>query len=79
MKTPADLFRDMAERIEKNAPAEFAGALLVVPPDGVEPIEILLVNPKRDLAFFWASVGGAVTTAAREFEERARSVDPFRR
>ena len=76
---PADHFRDMADRIERNVPAEFAGALLVVPPAGGEAIEILLVNPSHDLALFWSTILAKVQIAASEFQERARSNDPFRR
>jgi hypothetical protein len=79
MTIPADAFRDMAARIERNDPAEFAGALLLVPPDGGTPLEILIVKQAHDLALFWSTVTAAVTIAAREFEERARSNDPFRR
>jgi hypothetical protein len=69
----------MAARIDKNDPADFAGAMLLVPPEGGEPIELLLVNPARNLAMFWSTVSAMVQVAAREFEERARSNDPFRR
>lgn len=79
MKSPADSFRDMTARIERNDPAEFAGALLLVPPDGGAPLEILLVKQTHDLALFWSTVAAAVTIAAREFEERSRSNDPFSR
>jgi hypothetical protein len=79
MKSPADAFRDMAARIERNEANEFAGALLLVPPDGGAPLEILLVKQAHDLALFWSTITAAVTIASREFEERARSNDPFRR
>jgi hypothetical protein len=79
MKSPADAFRDMAARIERNEASEFAGALLLVPPDGGDPVELLLVNPAHDLAFFWSTIHSKVQVAAREFEERARSNDPFGR
>jgi hypothetical protein len=69
----------MAARIERNEASEFAGALLVVPPEGGEMIAILLVDPQRDMAHFWSTVAAKVTIAAREFEERARINDPFRR
>ncbi len=79
MPDPADHFDEMASRIRRNAPAEFSGALLVVPPGGEEPISILLVNPKRDLAAFWATVASTIQVAAAEFQERARNNDPFQR
>jgi hypothetical protein len=53
--------------------------MLVVPPDGGEPITMLLIRPDHDLAMFWATVGSMIAVAAREFEEKARSNDPFSR
>ena len=79
MLDPSDHFVRMAERITRNWSDDFGGAMLVVPPGGGDPIEILLIDPTKDLARFWAAVQGAVTVAAREFEERARTNDPFRR
>lgn len=76
---PTDIFRSMADRIDRNDPKEFAGAMLVVPPDGGEPITMLLIRPDHDLAMFWATVGSMIAVAAREFEEKARSNDPFAR
>ena len=72
----AALFRAMAGRIEKNDPAEFAGALLIVPPSG-ESIEYLALNPKQDAAAFWAAVQSHVQIAMALMEEKQR--DPFRR
>lgn len=69
----------MADRIERNDPAEFGGALLLVPPDGGDPVELLLIQPTRDLALFWSTVNSLVQIKAREFEEKARANDPFRR
>ena len=66
--TPADLFRQMADRIERNDPGEFGGAILIVPPPDesgeIEALEILLVDPNQDTRHFWA-------TAKTESEIRA--------
>lgn len=70
----AELFRAMAERIERNSAAEFSGALLIVPPGG-EPIEYLAVNPRPDAAAFWGAVQAFVQRALAEIEERQRT--PF--
>lgn len=70
----ADLFRAMAGRIERNESDEFAGALLIVPPNG-EPIEYLALNPKRDDAAFWGAVQAHVQRAIAEIEEKQRN--PF--
>jgi hypothetical protein len=70
--TPADVFRAMAARIDRNDPAEFAGAILIVPPPssdgrGGDPIEILLIDPHRDLANFWSTVKSKAQIGADEF------------
>ena len=64
---PAQLFRQMAERIERNDTEEFAGAILIVPPpsdDGQngEVVEVLFIDPRRDPVNFW--------TAARYYAEK---------
>lgn len=82
--SPAELFRAMAERIERNDPAEFAGAILIVPPpnrDGREdePIEVLFVDPSRDVAMFWGTLRtkvereGAQATALAEQQRQMLS------
>ena len=70
--TPADLFREMAARIERNAPEEFAGAIMLVPPpsnDGRNgaPVEILLIDPNQDPRHFWATAKSESEIAAGAF------------
>lgn len=54
---PAQLFRDMAERIDKVKDSEFAGAILIVPPasdDGEShAVEVLIVDPFHVESHFW--------------------------
>ena len=73
MTSPAQLFTDMAARIEKTDEKEFAGAAVIVPPGGGDPITLLLVDPKQDIVQFFATVKsrveivtGAVMEAARD-------------
>lgn len=80
---PADLFREMAERIERNDPAEFAGAILVVPPlpenrGEWEPIEILLINPNRDEPHFWSTVFRKVEMEAGKWADANSPPPPGR-
>ena len=70
----AQPFRAMAERIARNDPDEFAGALLIVPPQG-EPVEYLAINPKQDVAAFWGAVQAYVQRVLAEMEEKQRN--PF--
>jgi hypothetical protein len=69
----------MAERRERAGEVDFGGAMLVVPPldqaGTVAAIEVLLLDPKHDMANFWAMTKGKVDIAAAQFEERARAVE----
>lgn len=60
-------FKEMQSRIERNDSAEFAGALLIVPPEG-EPIAVLMSDPKKDVEAFWAMVNGKVAVATAELQ-----------
>lgn len=75
----ATLFRQMADRIERADEAEFGGAILIVPPldqsGQPQAIEILLIDPKKDMANFWAMAQGKVQIAGAAFEERARMLE----
>lgn len=75
--TPADLFRQMAERIERNAPTEFAGAVLLIPPGNETPIEILLVNPRPDMEHFWSTCEAQVKAAQMEWMQRTQGTVPM--
>jgi hypothetical protein len=77
--TSAELFRVMAERIDRNPSEEFGGAVLIVPPAGGEAIEILLIDPKKDLAAFWGTVQAKVQVAVAEMQERQNSAFGMRR
>ena len=73
MTDPAEFFTDMANRIGRINGQEFAGAAVIVPPGGGDPITLLLVDPKQDIVQFFATVKsrveivtGAVMEAARD-------------
>lgn len=63
---PAQHFADMAARIEKIDLAEFAGAVVVVPPGDGEPIAFLMTDPRPDIAQFWGSAKSRVEVKAVE-------------
>lgn len=56
---PARILREMADRIDRNDEDEFAGCIVIIPPEndqGQEPgeiIEVLLIDPARNAANFW--------------------------
>lgn len=63
--SPAQHFADMAKRIERIEGTEFAGAVVVVPPDG-EAIAFLLTDPRPDIAQFWGSTKSRIEVAAAD-------------
>jgi len=79
--SPAEILRAMAERIDRNNPAEFGGCLVVIPPDSDEhypgeTLEILVVDPARSLANFWDVVGKRSQNAAAEWAARNQTPHP---
>lgn len=69
---PAQPFLDMAARIEKNDPAEFAGAIVVVPPEG-DPIAFMIADPSADLVQFWATCETRIAVRKAEIVEASRN------
>lgn len=77
-KLPAELFREMADRIEKNDASEFAGAILIVPPSG-EPIQVMINDPTQDIEAFWSLAMSRIAIAQAENDPRRTSSAAFRR
>lgn len=78
---PADLLRAMADRIERNDPEDFAGCMVIVPPEtndgyGGDAVEILLIDPARDIANFWSTVTAKVRIENDKFVS-AQNVPPL--
>lgn len=72
-------FRAMAHRIERNEFEEFAGAILIVPPDG-KPIEVMVADPSKDAESFWAVAISKVQIAEAEYRSnKTNSGQGFRR
>jgi hypothetical protein len=68
----AALFRQMADRIEKNADEEFSGAFLVVPPGDCEPLDGLSVSSKPNIPAFFSNLQGQVEIVVNELVVAAR-------
>jgi hypothetical protein len=69
---PAEKLEAMAKRIRDNAPEEFAGCIVIIPPasdDGRagDAVELLLIDPKRDPANFWSTVKAKAEIGEAEF------------
>ena len=63
----------MAQRIRANKVDEFGGVVLIIPPPSDdarsgEPIELLLIDPKRDPANFWSTARAKLEIGANEFQ-----------
>ena len=65
----AALFRQIADRIERNAEDEFSGAFLIVPPGDCEPIDGLSVSSKPNIPAFFSNLRGQVEIAIAEVAE----------
>lgn len=50
----AELFRELADKIDRNPETDFGGAFLIVPPEG-DAISGILVGA-ADLGVFWGAV-----------------------
>ena len=78
MSEHAAPFSEMAARIAKIDPGEFAGAVVVVPPGGGDPIAFLTTDPKPDLMQFWSTVKARVEVRATEMiQQAAAQIDPW--
>lgn len=73
---PAKLFANMADRIKhmgsSPALAGFGGAVVIVPPTGGDPIEILMLDPHADLAMFWGTIRTKIDIALANAESEKR-------
>jgi len=68
-------FRRVADRIDRNQDAPFAGAFVIVTPDGsVE--ELLLLDKTANPAVFWSIVKTKAEIAIAEIDEHQRRGGP---
>jgi len=74
--TPAQraalVLRAMADDCERNDTDRFAGAFVIVPPEG-EPMEFLFLNNKRDTAAFFTALGGQVKNAVDDIDQERKN------
>jgi hypothetical protein len=53
----ADILRRLADQIDKNDNSTFGGVAVIVPPEnGGDPIEVLILDPKKNAAQFYATI-----------------------
>lgn len=79
--TDASRFQKMAERIEHNANSTFGGAAVIVPPaDGGDPIEIMLLDSRGDVAQFWSTLKTRIDIRIAELQMlQMRQQSPYGR
>lgn len=70
-------FTTMAERIKHNADAKFGGAVVLVPPNGVAPVELLLLDAHADEGQFWATILTRIQMAMQANEQRQQQNRAF--
>ena len=69
--TPSQILRDWADKIEKNAESDFAGAFVVLPP-GIDPITGLFIDPEKDINTFFAVVKSKLEAAIDALNEKQK-------
>lgn len=70
-------FSDMAKAIEHNVRQGFGGAAVIVAPTGGGEIEILLLDPKGDVAQFYSTIQSRITLLLQKIDEQQRLVGGF--
>jgi hypothetical protein len=69
----AERFEDMAKRLRHNAgTSTFGGACVIVPPGGVDSIEILILDSQGNLAQFFSTIQSRIQVALTDLQEKQR-------
>jgi hypothetical protein len=72
-KQIADRFRAMADRIERNSTDAFAGAVVIIPPEGGgDPVEILQLDSKPSPSEFWGLIKFKADVAVSDLSNATR-------
>ena len=74
----ADAFRAMAEKIKHNGINEFGGAVVIVPPQGGEPLHLLILDSQQDVAMFWGNLKAKCGIALASIDQQQRNQQAFR-
>ena len=70
----------MADKIELNEAhgSDFGGAVVIVPPEG-DPIEILILDSRKDAMHFWTQVKTVVDVATNDHLVKMKKEQSFGR
>ena len=82
--TPSDVFRRMADDIDRNDPKAFGGAYLFVPPDQGGPTDgglLVKVNsdPNQAAVQFWIAVQAHLKALMERMQDQERVAQGFGR
>ena len=79
-KAISDLFRKMADDIDRNDGAGFGGAFVCVPPkDGGEAFKTLIVGEDSDPSDFWVLLKSKAEAQIRAVDSASRQGQAFGR
>lgn len=67
----AAILRRVADQIDKLEGDAFGGVAVIVPPDG-EPVEFLIIDPKKNVAQFYGTIKTRIEDQVAELEMRQR-------
>lgn len=69
----AAILRRVADQIDKLDADSFAGVAVVVPPqDGGDPIEVLIIDPKKNVSQFYGTLKTRIEDEMAQLEIRQR-------
>lgn len=73
-----EILRRVADQIEAMNADVFGGVAVIVPPqDGGEPIEVLILDPKKNPAQFYSTIQTRLQIDAAELGDRSRQQQGF--
>ena len=72
------ILRRLADQIDKMNADTFGGVAVVVPPaDSGEPIEFLIIDPKKNAAQFYATIQTRISNEIANLETLQRQAQAF--
>ena len=80
-QTPVDTaapFDEMSARIAKNDPEDFAGAFVIVTPDGKSK-SLLVLDNSQSAAMFWGLLQSTAQIALNEIQDAERAGNSYGR
>ncbi len=76
----AVILRRVADQIDANNPDTFGGVAVIVPPqNGGDPIEVLIFDPKKNAAQFYATIQTRLQGQLADLDQQSRQNQAFRR